>query len=101
VKPWWTPSEDETDEQRAGREEHMAKMAAATGPVTTLVDVKEFVPNKYAALGEHVTQLTRDGFFLALTLDDWLELMPNEEFTLRVARVGVRIPEDDLFAGLR
>ena len=56
---------------------------------------------KYAAFGEHVTQLPRDGFFLALTEDDWRELFPVEEFTLRVSRIGVRIPEDDLFAGLR
>jgi hypothetical protein len=27
--------------------------------------------------------------------------MPAEDFTLRFSRVGVRIPEDDLFAGLR
>jgi N-acetyl-1-D-myo-inositol-2-amino-2-deoxy-alpha-D-glucopyranoside deacetylase len=101
VKPWWAPSETETDEERAGREAHMAKMAAATGPVTTVVDVRDYLAAKAAALREHVTQLQQDGFFLAFTLDDWKELMPNEEFTLRVSRVGVRIPEDDLFAGLR
>jgi mycothiol S-conjugate amidase len=48
-----------------------------------------------------VTQLPADGFFLALTEADWLELMPTEEFTLKVSRIGVRLPEDDLFAGLR
>jgi mycothiol S-conjugate amidase len=50
---------------------------------------------------EHVTQLSPKMSFLALSVDDWRELMPNEEFTLRVSRVGVRLPEDDLFAGLR
>ena len=101
VKPWWTPGEEESDEQKAEREAHMKKMADATGPVTARVDVSDYVANKYAALGEHVTQLPKDGFFLALTLEDWQELMPFEEFTLRVSRTGVRIPEDDLFAGLR
>ena len=101
VKPWWTPNEEETDEQKAEREGHMRKMADATGPVTTTVDVGDYVAKKYAALKEHVTQLPADGFFLALTLEDWQELMPKEEFTLRVSRTGVRIPEDDLFAGLR
>jgi fatty-acyl-CoA synthase len=38
---------------------------------------------------------------LAFTEDDWRELMPDEEFTLKVSRTGVRLPEDDLFAGLR
>jgi len=41
--------------------------------------------------------------FLGLTLEDWQELMPDEEFSLRSARGldEVRLPEDDLFAGLR
>jgi LmbE family N-acetylglucosaminyl deacetylase len=101
VKSWWTGSDDETDEQRAEREAHFKKMLDATGPVTTSIDVARFIPNKYAALKEHVTQLPQDGFFLAFTVEDWQELMPLEEFTLRVSRGGVRIPEDDLFAGVR
>jgi N-acetyl-1-D-myo-inositol-2-amino-2-deoxy-alpha-D-glucopyranoside deacetylase len=101
VKSWWTGSDEETDEQRAEREAHFKRMLEATGPVTTSVDVREFIPNKHAALKEHVTQLQQDGFFLAFTVEDWQELMPREEFTLRASRIGVRIPEDDLFAGLR
>jgi LmbE family N-acetylglucosaminyl deacetylase len=101
VKPWWTASDEETDEERAEREGHLARMEEAQGPVTTRVDVSDYIDAKYAALAEHVTQLPRDGFFLALTVDDWRELMPAEEFTLKVSRVGVRLPEDDLFAGLR
>jgi N-acetyl-1-D-myo-inositol-2-amino-2-deoxy-alpha-D-glucopyranoside deacetylase len=101
VKTWWNPDEEETDEQKAQREEHMAKMVAATGPITTTVDVRDYIPNKYNALKEHVTQLPQDGFFLAFSVEDWQELMNLEEFTLRVSRTGVRIPEDDFFAGLR
>jgi N-acetyl-1-D-myo-inositol-2-amino-2-deoxy-alpha-D-glucopyranoside deacetylase len=97
----WGASDDETDEQKAEREAFMKQMADAQGPVTTVIDVAQWIPNKLAALREHVTQLPADGFFLALTQDDWLELMPTEEFTLKVSRVGVRLPEDDLFAGLR
>jgi N-acetyl-1-D-myo-inositol-2-amino-2-deoxy-alpha-D-glucopyranoside deacetylase len=101
VKTWWTADENETEEQKAERDEHLAKMVAATGPITTTIDVRDYIPNKLAALKEHVTQLPQDGFFLALTVDDWQELMPHEEFTLRVSRTGVRIPEDDLFASVR
>ena len=97
----WGGSEDETDEQKAEREAFMKQMAAAQGPVTTVVDVARWIPNKLAALREHVTQLAQDGFFLALTQEDWLELMPSEEFTLKVSRIGMRLPEDDLFAGVR
>jgi N-acetyl-1-D-myo-inositol-2-amino-2-deoxy-alpha-D-glucopyranoside deacetylase len=98
---WWRPSDDETDEQRAEREQHMAQMRAAQGPITTRVDVADFVAAKHAAMAEHVTQLAPTFPFLALSPEDWRELMPTEDFTLRVSRVGVRIPEDDLFAGLR
>lgn len=101
IKSWWDPDSDETDEQRAEREAYMRRMEEAVGPTTTTIDVRDHIGAKYAALAEHVTQLPRDGFFLALTEDDWRELFPAEEFTLRVSRVGVRIPEDDLFAGLR
>lgn len=101
VKSWWTGSDEDTDEQKAERESFMQQMADAQGPVTTVIDIGQWIPNKLAALREHVTQLPRDGFFLALTEADWLELMPIEEFTLKESRIGVRLPEDDLFAGLR
>lgn len=101
VQTWWDPKPDESDAERRGREEHQARMAAAQGPITTVVDVRDFISAKLAALGEHRTQLARDGFFLAMNQEDWRELIPEEEFTLRVSRVGVRLPEDDLFAGLR
>ena len=101
VKPWWAPNPDETDADRREREEQQQKMAAAQGPVTSVINVADYIGAKYAALGEHVSQLPRDGFFLALTEADWRELIPFEEFTLRVSHIGVRLPEDDLFAGLR
>ena len=101
AEAWWNPDADETDEQRRQREAHFAQMQAAQGPLTTRVDVAEFVAAKHAAMAEHVTQLAPTWAFLALTPDDWRELMPTEDFTLRVSRVGVRLPEDDLFAGLR
>jgi mycothiol conjugate amidase Mca len=97
---WWQPDVDETEEQRREREQQMAAMAAAQGPITTRVDVADFVAAKRAAMAEHVTQLSPTFPFLAITPDDWRELMPTEDFTLRASRIGVRIPEDDLFAGL-
>jgi N-acetyl-1-D-myo-inositol-2-amino-2-deoxy-alpha-D-glucopyranoside deacetylase len=101
AEAWWKPDPDEPAERRAEREAQWALMAAAQGPVTTRVDVADFVAAKHAAMAEHVTQLAPTFTFLALTPDDWRELMPTEDFTLRVARVPVRLPEDDLFVGLR
>jgi N-acetyl-1-D-myo-inositol-2-amino-2-deoxy-alpha-D-glucopyranoside deacetylase len=100
IRSWILGDESETPEQRAAREAHFASMVAATGPKTTSVDVRAFLPAKLAALREHVTQLAADGFFLALSENEWREWLPTEDFTLRVSRVGVRLPEDDLFAGL-
>ena len=101
AEPWWEPRPDEPEEERLAREEQLHTMAEAQGPVTTVVDVRPFIDAKYAALKEHVTQLSPRMTFLALSADDWRELLPNEDFTLRESRVAVRIPEDDLFAGLR
>ncbi|HUG46873.1 MAG TPA: PIG-L family deacetylase [Candidatus Limnocylindria bacterium] len=101
AEPWWLPKPDESEEERRQREGFMARMAEAQGPLTTSVDVSTHLDAKHAALREHVTQLSAKSTFLALTPDDWRELMPSEDFTLRESRIGVRIPEDDLFAGLR
>jgi hypothetical protein len=100
IRTWWTPDPDEPEEARIEREAFLGRMTAAAGPVTTRVDVGDHLDAKYAAMREHVTQLAPDFLFLALTPDDWRKLQPTEDFTLRVSRVGVRIPEDDLFAGL-
>jgi N-acetyl-1-D-myo-inositol-2-amino-2-deoxy-alpha-D-glucopyranoside deacetylase len=103
LKAWWLPPEDELPAQRAERESFLARMAAASGPVTTRVDVRAWLGAKRAAIADHVTQIHTDGVFLGLTADDWAELLPAEEFSLRVAHgvSEVRLPEDDLFAGLR
>ena len=101
IRSAWTPDPDETPEQRAEREAWTAKMAAATGPVTTLVDVVAYQERKIAALQAHVTQISASNPFLALGADALRRYQPTEDFTLRVSRIGVRIPETDLFAGLR
>jgi mycothiol S-conjugate amidase len=100
VRTWLTGREEETDEERAAREAHLQRMADATGPRTTSVDVSEVMDDKLAALREHVTQIAADSWFLALTADEWRRYQPTEDFTLRVSLVPVRIPETDLFAGL-
>jgi N-acetyl-1-D-myo-inositol-2-amino-2-deoxy-alpha-D-glucopyranoside deacetylase len=102
IRSWWAPAPDETDEQRRERDAYMARMAAATGPRTTRIDVGDFLEVKHAALAEHVTQMAADNPFIALGPEEWRQFAPAEEFTLRESWiVPTRIPEDDLFAGLR
>jgi mycothiol conjugate amidase Mca len=100
VKTWLTPEPDETEEQRQEREAFLGRMQDAQGPKTTSVDVTDQIERKLDALRAHVTQIRPTDFFLALTPDEWREFAPTEDFTLSESKVGVRIPEDDLFAGL-
>lgn len=103
IKAWWLPDADATEEQRLEVAAFTERMSAANGPVTTRVDVRDFLAAKRSALEAHVTQIGHDGLFLGLTLEDWQELMPDEVFSLRAARGldELRLPEADLFAGLR
>jgi mycothiol conjugate amidase Mca len=100
VRTWLTPDPDETDEQRQQREAFLERMQEAQGPMTTSVDVTDQVERKLEALRAHRTQIRPTDFFLALTPEEWREFAPTEDFTLAESRLGVRIPEDDLFAGL-
>jgi mycothiol S-conjugate amidase len=100
VGSWLAADPDEGEEERTEREERLARMEAATGPLTSRVDIADLWDVKLAALREHVTQLGPDFFLLALTADEWRRHQPTEDFTLRVSRLGVRLPEEDLFAGL-
>ncbi len=99
---WWAPHPDETDEQRAEREQFMERMGAATGPTTTRIDVRAYLSAKHAALREHVTQMAADNPFVALGPQEWARFAPSEDFTLRESWVvPTQIPETDLFAGVR
>jgi mycothiol S-conjugate amidase len=100
VRTWLTDLDTLSDEARAEREAHLARMVEASGPRTTSVDVADVLDDKIAAIREHVTQMASDSWFLALTPDEWRRLQPTEDFSLRASTVGVRLPEDDLFAGL-
>lgn len=101
IKSWWTPQDDEPEEQKAARLAQWGRMAAATGPKTTSVDVGPVIEAKLAALKEHVTQIGPDFFFVAFSADDWRQFQPNEDFTLKTSwAIPVRIPETDLFAGM-
>jgi len=75
-------------------------MAAAQGPITTRLDIAAHLEAKHAALSEHRSQIGPDNPFLALTPQEWRLVAPTEAYTLRQSRIGVSIPEDDLFAGL-
>jgi N-acetyl-1-D-myo-inositol-2-amino-2-deoxy-alpha-D-glucopyranoside deacetylase len=100
VRSWLNADPDETQEQRQEREAFIERMREAQGPITTSVGVGDQIERKLDAMRAHVTQIRPTDFFLALTADEWRRFAPAEQFTLAESRVGVRLPEDDLFAGL-
>lgn len=69
--------------------------------ITTRVDVHDFLEVRDAALRAHATQVDPDGPFFAISNDVLREAWPTDDFELRCSRVGVTLPERDLFAGLR
>lgn len=83
------------------RERLRRRMAEAQGPRTTRVDVGPYLEAKYAAMAEHRTQIRADADVLALTPEERRRISPTDDFTLVHSLVETRLPEDDLFAGLR
>jgi mycothiol conjugate amidase Mca len=100
VRTWLSDDPEETEEQRRERQAFIKRMRDAQGPKTTSVDVADQIERKLDAIRAHVTQIRPTDFFLALTADEWRRFAPTEDFTLAESRIGVRIPEDDLFAGI-
>jgi N-acetyl-1-D-myo-inositol-2-amino-2-deoxy-alpha-D-glucopyranoside deacetylase len=70
--------------------------------ITTVVDVREWITQKWGALRAHASQVGPESYFLNVP-EDMRELAFGREFFVR-QRSAVAVPstqEDDLFAGLR
>jgi N-acetyl-1-D-myo-inositol-2-amino-2-deoxy-alpha-D-glucopyranoside deacetylase len=98
--PWAAP-EDATPEQLAALEEEAAKMLVPDEAITTWVDVSgNALERKWAALGEHVTQISDEFPMVAFGIEGWRERWSRETYILRESAVETKFPEDDLFAGI-
>lgn len=69
--------------------------------ITTRVDVRDHLDVRDRALRAHATQVDPDGFFFAIPNEVMHEAWPTDDYELRFSRIGVTLPETDLFAGLR
>lgn len=69
--------------------------------VSARVHCADYFEHRDRALLAHATQIDPDGFFFAVPRDVEREVWPVEEFELADSKVGVDVPEDDLFAGVR
>jgi N-acetyl-1-D-myo-inositol-2-amino-2-deoxy-alpha-D-glucopyranoside deacetylase len=98
--PWAAP-ENASPEELAAIEEEAARMLVPDESITTWIDIAgEPLERKWAALAEHVTQISADFPMVAFGLDSWRETWTREAYILRESRVGTTLPEDDLFAGI-
>ncbi|WP_058235967.1 mycothiol conjugate amidase Mca [Devriesea agamarum] len=69
--------------------------------ITTQIDVRDYLQRRDDALRAHATQIDPDGSFFSVPLEAQRYVWPTDDYELRVSRIGVTLPEDDLFAGLR
>jgi LmbE family N-acetylglucosaminyl deacetylase len=69
--------------------------------ITTVIDVRDEVDRKLAALRAHRTQIPPDWFLLRVPPEGQHEMMGFESFLRIFSTVSSSFPEDDLFAGLR
>ncbi|MGH9038707.1 MAG: mycothiol conjugate amidase Mca [Acidimicrobiia bacterium] len=74
-------------------------------PITTRIDVSDFLNERRAALLAHRTQIDPESFWMRLPEDVVREVFPWEEYRLARSLVDAAVPEDgfeeDLFAGVR
>jgi len=74
-------------------------------PMTTRIDVGDYLDQRRAALLAHRTQVDPAGFWMRLPEDVVREVFPWEEYYLARSTVDAVVPdggfEDDLFSGLR
>jgi mycothiol S-conjugate amidase len=70
--------------------------------VTTRVEIGDMLDVRDAALRAHATQVDPEGFFFHIPNDVLRESQwATDDYELRTSRIGVTLPENDLFAGLR
>jgi LmbE family N-acetylglucosaminyl deacetylase len=100
-RSFWEPPEDATPEQVEEFEVFAAKMLVPDERITTWLDISGGpVEAKWAAIHEHVTQISDQSPFMLLGLDGWREGWSREAYILRESRVPTSLPETDLFAGI-
>lgn len=72
-----------------------------TNRVTTKVSCADYFPVRDAALKAHATQVDPTGNWFAFPRELEKTIWPTEDYELAIDNLGVQLPEDDLFNGLR
>jgi mycothiol S-conjugate amidase len=100
-RSFWEPPEDATPEQVEEFEAFASKMLVPDESVTTWLDISGApVDAKWAAIHEHVSQISDESPFMLMGIDGWRESWSSEAYILRESRIPTSLPETDLFAGI-
>ncbi|WP_422115294.1 mycothiol conjugate amidase Mca [Brachybacterium sp. UNK5269] len=69
--------------------------------LTTRIDVRDYLAVRDDALRAHATQVDPEGPFFRIPHTAETAAWGTEDYELHISRIGVKLPETDLFAGLR
>ena len=69
--------------------------------ITTRIPCADFFAVRDAALRAHATQIDPNGFWFSCPLEVQRAVWPTEDYHLARSVVDSKVPEDDLFAGIR
>jgi N-acetyl-1-D-myo-inositol-2-amino-2-deoxy-alpha-D-glucopyranoside deacetylase len=99
-KSFWSEPEGASAEELEAWRAQMTRMLVPDDVITTRIDLTDALDAKWAALERHVTQISRDSWFLRFGVNAWREDWAQETYVLRESLVETSPPETDLFAGL-
>src|SRR5699024_1631046 len=69
--------------------------------LTTRIDVRDFLQVRDDALRAHATQVDPDGAFFRIPHEVERAAWGTDDYELHLSRIGVQLPETELFAGRR
>jgi N-acetyl-1-D-myo-inositol-2-amino-2-deoxy-alpha-D-glucopyranoside deacetylase len=100
VRSFWSRPDPADATAVTAWETFMQRSTVNDEEITTRVECAAYASQRWSALLAHRTQLSVQSPLLAMGADAMAELMGEETFILRAARVTTTVPEADLFEGL-
>jgi LmbE family N-acetylglucosaminyl deacetylase len=96
----WSPPEGASADELTEWETRSARMLVPDETITTWIDVREVLDQRWDAIKAHVTQISDENPFVRFGKEAWAEYWHHEAFVRRETRVPAPDQEADLFEGL-
>ena len=85
---------------RSGSRTGIPNSTSLASRITTSIECAKYFAQRDDALRAHATQIDPKSFFFTTPMEWQQRLWPTEEYELARSRIPVKLPEDDLFAGI-